>query len=300
MRTFLCYILSLSCVLAEPNFGPTFQKDTSNPYKSAEEKAADATSLLDANKVENIYCAYGYTTHIKFQTKGIIQQITPGSTIVAVTQSPDKTGLDLFPQVTQGQTNLNVMIGGVTYVFVLHVVADNRVMYRRTFTVDLPTEETAGTPKMSGPPLKPQDIDVVFYIKAIEKTRTDAAYNKAMQRTMQAVPLDKIYNWNGCGVHLVEAVQFPKDNLVVLKVEWQNISDNALYLSADQYRVSVGNEIIPVTARSQLTPLLFPGQMDTTYLFIQGYNLTASNAWELALPPESAGVKQLLKGLEQQ
>jgi len=283
---------------AVEGFGPTFAKDTENPYKEKPDEKKAESSELDSNKVENIYCAYGYTTHIKFQSKYKIQQITPGSQVITFAISPDQSGIDIFPQVTQGQTNLNVMINGITYVFVMHIVADDRIMFRRTFTIMSPTEDTTGIPKVSGPPVKPQDIDVVFYITAMEKTRTDATYNKAMQKTMQAFPLDKIYQWNGCAIHLIEAVQFPKDNLVVLKIEWQNLTDNALYLSADQYQVSVANQIIPVTAKSQLSSLLFPGQMDTVYLFIQGYGLSASNAFELALPPESSGVKQLLRGMQ--
>lgn len=293
------FVVCGSCFAVE-GFGPTFARDTENPYKEADKQEPDkaAASELDSNKVQNIYCAYGYTTHIKFQSKYNIQQITPGSGVITFAISPDKTGIDIFPQVTQGQTNLNVMINGVTYVLVIHIVADDRIMFRRTFTVASPNDSATSAPKITGPPVKPQDIDVVFYITAIEKTRTDATYNKAMQKTLQSFPLDKIYQWNGCAINLIEAVQFPKDNLVVLKLEWQNLTDNALYLSADQYQISVANQIIPVTAKSQLSSLLFPGQMDVVYLFIQGYGLNASNAFELSLPPESDGVKQLLRGMQ--
>lgn len=293
----LCYALSSTQAQLGMEFGPTFQQSTENPFESEKDKAEKQANMLVTNKVENIFLSYGYTTQLKFDTKHPIQNISLGSAVVKHVVDAEQNTLDLYPAVQDGQTNMNVTINETTYVFMLHIVSDQRVMYRRTFTFPLTEEESSNTPKNSGPPLKPQDVDVVFYISAIERAQRDPAYFKAMKRSMSSIPLDKVYMWNGSPVYLIEAVQFPHDNLVVLKIQWQNLTDNALYLDSTQYKVYIANTPVPVTASSQLSSTLFPGQMDTTYLFIQGYDINADNVFELMLPPESSGVKQLLKGL---
>lgn len=299
MRIILFVIFGfIPCILRAQlgiEFGPTFQQPTENPFETEKDKAEREANTLLANRIENIYLAYGYTTQLKFDTKDPIQNISLGSAVVKHVVDGDQNTIDLYPAVQEGQTNMNVTIKGVTYVFILHIVSDQRVMYRRTFT--FPLTETAAVPKVSGPPLKPQDIDVVFYISAIERAQKDPNYFKAMQKSMKSVPLDTVYTWNGCPIYLIAAVQFPQDNLVVLKIQWQNLTDTALYLDSTQYRVFIANTPVPVTASSQLASTLFPGQMDTTYLFIQGYGLNADNAFELMLPPEAAGVKKILEGI---
>jgi hypothetical protein len=142
--------------------------------------------------------------------------------------------------------------------------------------------------------MQPQDIDTVFYVSAIEKSRLDQDYKNSLGRWLKHYPLDRVYSWNGCLINLVEAYQFPKDDIVVLKIEWQNITNKALYLHVNQYKVFVANKEFPVTARQQRSALLYPGQMDIVYLFIQGYGLSCSNAFELMLPPDSDAVRKVL------
>lgn len=289
--------------LMEEDSFSSFEPDTSNPYlseKEAEEKELqERINFLQTNRVEDVYVELGFVTCLRFEGKHPIESVRVGAPLVAVTLDQNRPNtLYINPTVSEGQTNMFVTINGVPYSFIVHIIADDRVMYRKTYTMpdSIAVQSKNNVPRVSGPALQPQDIDVVFYINAVEQSRRDPTYYRAMKQTMQVVSLDKIYTWNGCGVHLIEAVQFPKQNLVILKVQWQNLTDRALYLSADQYKVYVGNRFIPVTTKSQLSELLFPGQMDTVYLFLQGYGLTADNAYELALPPEAEGVRKLLEG----
>jgi len=295
-------LVTLGQLIEEDSFS-SFEPDTSNPYlteEQAEERAVqEKINFLQTNRVEDIYVGLGVVTSLKFEGKHPIESVRVGAPVMRVELDPNRPNtLYIYPAVAEGQTNMFVTINGVPYAFVVHIIADERIMYRKTYTLPdaLATQDGSTLPRVGGPALQPQDVDVVFYINAIEQSRKDPTYYRAMKQTMQVEPLDKIYTWNGCGVHLVEAVQFPKQNLVVLKIQWQNLTENALYLSAGQYKVYVGNRYIPVTAKSQLSEILFPGQMDTVYLFLQGYGLTANNAYELALPPEAAGVRKLLEG----
>ena len=286
---------------AESDSFGTFQTDTSNPYLTEKEREAEDLKnkfeVLQANKIQEIYVALNYVTALKFDTKASIEGVRLGAPIVDVRIDEARPNtLYINPKVVEGQTNMFVTIDGMPYAFVINVIADDRVMYRKTFTLPDALPKEQGLPSVRGPALKPQDIDVVFYIDAIERARKDPTYFRSMKGVMQSVPLDKVYTWNSSPITLIEAIQFPKDNLVVLKIQWQNLTDRALYLSASQYQVYVANQLFPVTAKSQLSDLLFPGQMDTTYLFLQGFGLSADNAFELALPPEAAGVRRILEG----
>lgn len=303
-RPSICLLAALCVPLLLPftSGAQTFSAatDTGNPYLSEKEREkrdlADKLEVLQANRIQEIYVAKGYVTTLKFDGKHPIEGVTFGSDIIEpIIDKARPNIIYIHPLVSEGQTNMFVTINGMPYAFVVHIVADDRVMYRKTFTQpdSIPMTDNS-LPAVRGPSLKPQDIDVVFYISAIERSEKDPTYFRSMRGAMQTISLNKVYTWNGCPITLIEAVQFPKDNLTVLKIQWQNLTDRALYLSASQYQVYVANQFFPVTAKSQLSELLFPGQMDTTYLFLQGMGLSADNAFELALPPEAAGVRRLI------
>ena len=257
--------------------------------------AAQAPIALDTARVENIYCAAGVVTSVDFVTQKSIDSIKIGSPIVEVKYDAERKIMDLFPKVEEGRTNMNVVVEGTTYVFVINVVNDQRIDYRRTFTFAKEADAADGAVMAKAPHLKPGEIDIVGAIAQIEQARTDGTFRAKLPMYRQR-PVNKIYQWNGNLVHLLEAHQFVDKDLVVLKVQWLNEKPLAYYLKDAQVQVWLANKQIPVTARTQATDgTVFPGQLDTIWLFIQGYRLSINNPWELKLPPEADSVRQLLK-----
>lgn len=257
--------------------------------------AAQAPIALDANRVENIYCAAGVVTSVEFLTEKPIDSIKIGSPIVEVKYDAQRKIMDLFPKIDEGRTNMNIVVDGTTYVFVIEVVTNQRIDYRRTFTIAGEDDAAASAMMAKAPRLRPGELDVVGAVNQIEQARTDATFrNKLPFYRTQAI--NRIYNWNGNYIHLLEAHQFADKDLIVLKVQWLNESPRAYYLKDSQIEVWLANKQIPVTARTQSTDgTVFPGQLDTVWLFIQGYRLSLKNNWELKLPPESDAVRSLIK-----
>jgi hypothetical protein len=277
--------------------GSTFAAPLSNPYVIPGEKLTQKEGTLYPDQVEEVYAGFGVVTTLTFPPNKKISKITKGSPIIEVSYDKASNNVSIFPTVTTGETNINITIEGVTYVFVVHIVDDARVQYRRTFSFPK-SEVVEGRPPVvvRAKPIQPQKINTVSAIKQIERARLDQTYNEAVRHTMVQYPIGKMYAWNGCVVHLLEAYHFVNDDMIVLKVQWQNTTRNALYLHAQQMRITIANKEIPVTAWQQLTPQLLPGQMDTAYLFIQGYALSGDNEWNLVLPPDATSVKSLYKG----
>jgi hypothetical protein len=248
---------------------------------------------LEANRIENIYCAVGALTSLEFVTEKTIEQIKIGSPIVEVKFDANRKILDLFPKVSEGRTNMNIVVDGCTYVFVVSIVTDSSVDFRRTYTFAGETEAADSANLDKAPRMKPGDLDVVSAVSIIENARIDPVFRSKLPM-YRMLPLNKVYQWNGSIVHLLEAHQFVDKDLIVLKVQWLNETHKAYYIKDTQYRIWVANKEIPVTARMQSTDgTVFPGQLETVWLFIQGYRLSINNPWELKLPPESTSVRSL-------
>jgi len=257
--------------------------------------AAQKPLTLAPNRIENIYSTVGVVTSLEFLTEKEIQQIKLGSPIAEVSFDPERRIIDIFPKVEEGRTNMNVVIDNCTYVFVLTVSLDGQVDYRRTYTLVGETASQDAEVLQTAPRLKPSEIDVVGAINTIEDARTDPIY-RAQLPMYRMLPLNKTYQWNGNLVHLLEAHQFLRKDLTVLKVQWLNEQDKAYYLKDRQYQVWVANKQIPVTASMQATDgTVFPGQLETVWLFIQGYRLSINNPWEIKLPPEASSIRKLLR-----
>ena len=143
------------------------------------------------------------------------------------------------------------------------------------------------------PRMKPGDVDVMGAVTTIENARVDPFYREKLT-DYRMLPINKIYQWNGNLVHLLEAHQFVDKDLLVLKVQWLNETHKAFYLKDTQYQVWLANKEIPVTARMQATDgTVYPSQLETVWLFVQGYRLSINNDWELKLPPEASSVRAL-------
>jgi hypothetical protein len=251
-------------------------------------------TALYPNYVQNIYCGFGITTVLELKTKTAVDSIQIGFPIVKVKYEPTLHTVSIFPTVTSGSTNMVISIGGVNYVFVLSIVNDGRVQYLRTFTIPSETDSEDDALVGGTKPLKPAQIDIVGAIKVIEQARVDPVF-KAEVPNFRTMALGIPYQWNNNIIYLVDASEFLAQDLIVLKVQWQNQSNKAYYLDVSQYQVWIANKQIPVTARTQDRQILMPGETDTAYLFIQGYKLNINNNWSLKLPPEADAVRRLFQ-----
>ena len=61
-------------------------------------------------------------------------------------------------------------------------------------------------------------------------------------------------------------------------------------------RTRSSGRTIPIIARYKVGvgPVVYPGQLETVYLAVQGYRLSRLNDWQLGLPPDSEAVGSLL------
>jgi hypothetical protein len=75
-----------------------------------------------------------------------------------------------------------------------------------------------------------------------------------------------------------------------------NRTNDALFLDAGQYGLFVAGHRIPIIARYKVGAgsVVYPGQLETVYLAVQGYRLSRNNDWELGLPPDAVSVVHLL------
>jgi hypothetical protein len=254
---------------------------------------------LDPGKIHNVYIAPGINTSIRFMSEKKVKKVFLGEEILSVDYDEETNAVQLraTPGLDQGMTNLNIVVDGDIYVFLVQIVTDTRVQYtiNCTFPHSAETKEGRTAPPPSNvKPVKPMEIDTVGAVRAIERGRVDPLF-RAQNPNIFTFPIRKVYVWNQSYVQLVDAHYFQSQDMIVLKVDWTNRSDRGLYLHANQIEVWVANHKVPVTARQQTNTLVFPGQRDVVYLFIQGLRLGVDNNWELRLPPEASTVEALLK-----
>ena len=81
--------------------------------------------------------------------------------------------------------------------------------------------------------------------------------------------------------------------MVVINLYRKNAGSTGVYLSARQIGVKIANNTFPPTLSMQMSEVLFPGQSEYIYLFLQGFNLIAKNNFELSLPPSPENVNKL-------
>ena len=251
------------------------------------------TGTLNRERVEHIYIGFNLLTTLTFKTKKDIQKVSLGSNIVQVDYDAELQQIELRAKVEEGATNMNVIIEGQVYRFIIHVVQDPRRFFSRTYSVDEEESSEILGASANSHPLRPDQIDVVRLTQTIERARMDPQFKKTISNIF-TVAMDKTYAWNSSPVTLHEVTYFPEIDTLVFRIEFFNRTDRALYLHAKQYRIMVGGKEFPATVRTQLISTVFPGQMDKTYLFVQGYKIDPRNNWELVLPPEADSVRAIL------
>jgi len=245
-----------------------------------------------------IFVAPGRATTVLLHTGQKIAAISLASPVVSYKYDKSLNQLEITPTVRSGgvETNLNLRIGAEVYVLLVKVVSDVRAQFLRVFTVEGdPGADDEGLLARARP-LMPVEVDIVGAARAFERSEVDPVFRDA-RPSLKIEPLGQVYAWNGCLMAL-DLAQFLDLDLLVFRVRWVNRTDQALYLDSSQYGLFVDGVRIPVIARYQVgpEPVVFPGQLETVYLAVQGYRLSRHNRWQLTLPPEGAAVERLLKG----
>jgi hypothetical protein len=263
---------------------------------SAEAQPADPPTELQPGTPVDVYVAPGHATTLQLQTEQRVAAISLGSPVVAYQYDKALNELELIPaaQAAGTETNLNLRIGPHVYVLLVRVVNDIRAQYLRRFILadGSLAEDEAGLAQVR--PLKPAELDLIGAVKTITRARDDPVF-RAAQPLLRLEALAREYQWNGCLIFLADEAQFLDRDLLVFRVQWVNRTDSALYLDPRQYGLFIGERSIPIIARYQtgVGPVIYPGQLETVFLGVQGYRLSRHNDWRLALPPEAAAVERL-------
>jgi len=263
--------------------------------RAAADQSAPPSELHPGVPVE-IYLAPGRATTIQLQTEQKVAAISLASPIVTYQYDKALNQLEITPaaHAAGAETNLNLRIGPNVYILVVKVVNDVRAQFLRSFVLagDTIAGDEAGLAQVR--PVKPAEVDLIGAVKAIERAQADPVF-RAAQPMIRLEPLARQYQWNGCLVTLVDEAQFLDRDLLVFRVQWVNRTDTALYLDSSQYGIFIGERPIPVIARYKVGvgPVIYPGQLETVYLAVQGYRLSRNNDWRLALPPDAAAVEAM-------
>ncbi len=243
-----------------------------------------------------IYVAPGRATTVLLRTEQKVASISLASPVVTCQYDKALNQLEITPAAHSGgaETNLNLRIGPNVYVLLVKVVTDVRAQFLRSFFLagDATSDDESGLAQ--APPVKPADVDLIGAVKIIERAKADPIFRSA-HPMLRIDELDAAYQWNGCLVMLADEAQFIDRDLLVLRVEWVNRTDSALYLDPTQYGLFIGGRRIPIIARYKVGvgSVIFPGQLETVYLGIQGYRLSRHNEWRLALPPDADAINRM-------
>jgi hypothetical protein len=262
----------------------------------AAEDPAAAPDELQPGTPMAVYVAPGRATTIQLQGPQRVAAISLASPIVTYQYDKALNQLELTPAPHAGgsETNLNLRIGANVYVLVIKVVNDVRAQFLRSFVLagEAPVDDEAGLAQVR--PVRPADLDLPAAVKTIERAQADPVF-RAAQPMLRLEPLERQYQWNGCLVTLTDEAQFLDRDLLVFRIQWINRTGAALYLDPTQYGLFIGERPVPVLARYKVGvgPVVYPGQLETVFLAVQGYRLSRHNDWRLALPPEAAAVERL-------
>ena len=290
--------LLLTSVAGFAQVGPSFKSNVpklpdmipQNAWLS-ENKAKD-TQMLESGVIQDVYIAVGYVVYLSFPKEIPIENVYVGATnMITADVSPETNAIALNAHVMSGTTNLTVVLRGKPYSFTVHIVSSGDIKYTLAYTLPTLAPNDEDIKYNFGPPLAPQSIQVQKYVQAIENRHLK--YKTPLQMEMGSYTLNKFYTWGNCSILLDTAYSFPSDNMVVLKLYRKNAGSTGVYLSARQIGVKIANNSFPPTLSMQMSEVLFPGQSEYIYLFLQGFNLIAKNNFELSLPPSPENVNKL-------
>jgi hypothetical protein len=258
---------------------------------------ADDSALLTPNQPMEVYVAPGRATTLLFRTSQKVAAISLASPIVTYRYDRALNQLEITPAVRSGgvETNLNLRIGPDVYVLLVKVVTDVRAQFVRTFDLanDTAADDEGGLGQAR--PRKPGEVDIVGAAHALQRAESDPVFLRA-HPNLRIVPIGRYYQWNDCLIDLVDLAQFLDQDLLVFRIQWVNRTSDAMYLSPDQYGLFVAGQKIPITARYKIGngSVIFPGQLETVFLAVQGYRLGRRNQWELGLPPDAPALDPMI------
>ena len=259
-------------------------------------RSAGGASELRPGVPAEVFVAPGRATTIQLQTEQRVAAISLASPVVTYQYDKALNQLEITPAAHAGgtETNLNLRIGPNVYILVVKVVTDVRAQFLRSFVLagEAAADDEAALAQVR--PAKPAEVDLIGAVRTIERAQADPVF-RAAQPMLRLESLDRSYQWNGCLVTLADEAQFLDRDLLVFRVQWMNRTDTALYLDPVQYGLFIGERPIPVIARYKVGvgPVIYPGQLETVYLAVQGFRLSRHNDWRLALPPEAAAVERM-------
>lgn len=239
-----------------------------------------------------IYCRMGVLTTVTVLTDKPITAMKGGPEIDCVVEG---NLLRIQPRVEEGYTNIHLTIEGVVYPLIIRISLEEPPTSNPTFTVEGAADPFDGYVR-NARPMKPSSLDVSGLIAAAERSVVDEAYRSNL-KAFRSISLHRAWQWNGCTIHLSDVFQFADKDLLLFRVVWRNATDSALYLHAKQVQLWLGREQVPVAVRSQNapTPIIYPGQVDTVWLFVQGHRLKPDQDWVLQLPPEASEIAPLVR-----
>lgn len=244
-----------------------------------------------------LYVAPGRATTILLRTAQKVAAISLASPIVAYKYDKALNQIEITPTVRTGgvETNLNLRIGSDIYVLLVKVVDDVRVQMTRSFVPAGEATADEDADLAQAPPLKPAEIDIVTAAQTLEQAEIDPIFRQA-RPDLRIESIGRLYEWNDCVIELADAAQFAARDLLVFKVQWVNRTSDALYLDPTQYGLFAGGHALPIAARYKpgSGAIIYPSQLETVYLGVQGYRLSRHNDWQLGLPADGATVGRLL------
>lgn len=292
MRILLFVIGLASTAICNAQRSPSFQPNHTDSNSVIDSLKLRQETVLNDADFKDIYTCLGYSSFLQFPKNIAMTGIVAGSAnIVEIIPNEKQKSITLVPKVLQGETNMTILLDGKPHNFLIHVIPQGNIKFSQTFTYPYLTDDS-GVAVSFGPAVRPQDIDTNHFIAEVEKMGKPG-YNQSP--FIERVHLKLIKSWNDTIVEIVSAYGFPKDNLIILKVLRRNLSDRGSYLHASQIKVYSANKYIPTTVARQSRPDLYAGEMDTIYLFMQGYNIRAHQIYSFQLPPATDQVEKLLR-----
>lgn len=249
---------------------------------------ASKPAVLSPDVVPTVFGRLGMITSVTLLSEKPVLSVLKGGPEINV--HLDGKVIHIQPVVPEALSSVTFTVDGTTFVIKVRVSEEDPLVPNPVFTFAKRSRfEELDKAIASAARLKPMDVDLNGAIRTIERAADDQEFARTL-RSYGAIPLGKVYRWNGCDIHLAQAHQFAEQDLILFKVVWVNTTDKAVYLHQDQYRLFVGSKRIPIIQKRQLAPraIVFPGQQEVVWLAVQGYKLRLDNDWDLRLPADAA------------
>lgn len=288
-RLFTAFALTLGLLSGGSLLGaePARQAQASGTLRNPAEISPDT--------VTTVFAKLGSITSITLLTEKPIESVIKGGP--EINHLLDGNVIHIQPLVPEGTSSVTFRVEGITYAIRINISDVDPVVPNPVFSFAKQGRfEELDKALSSAGPMKPADIDLNGAIRTIDRATTDKAYRSTL-KNYGVLKIRKIYEWNSNEIHFLEAHQFADIDLIVFKISWVNQQGQAFYLNKDQYKLFIGDKPVPVQVRRQLAPrsIVFPGQLETVWLGVQGYKLRLDNDWDVRLPPDAKALRAYIR-----